>query len=76
MVLDEVADGLRQYRKEANPEKRVGWLKKLAPTRDPRVAVQMAVIANGDDHVQLPGGEIHSVLLVCRDCGKVPPSRS
>jgi hypothetical protein len=39
MVLDEVADGLRKYQKETDPETRVKWLAKLAPTQDPRVAV-------------------------------------
>ena len=39
LVFDEVADGLRKYRKEKDEKKRVKWLEKLAPTRDPRVAV-------------------------------------
>jgi hypothetical protein len=42
MVLDEVADGVRQYRKETDSEKRIQWLEKLAPTRDPRVALTLA----------------------------------
>jgi hypothetical protein len=37
----EVADGLRQYRKETDEGKRADWLKRLAPTRDPRVAVEL-----------------------------------
>lgn len=41
MVFDEVADGLRKYRKEKDPEKRIGWLEKLAPTKDPRVAMAL-----------------------------------
>jgi hypothetical protein len=41
MVLDEVWDGLRRYRAEKEPRKRVAYLEKLAPTRDPRVAVAM-----------------------------------
>jgi hypothetical protein len=41
MVLDEVADGLRRYRRETDPQLRVRWLEKLAPTRDPRVAVAL-----------------------------------
>lgn len=32
---------MRQYRREANPDKRIMWLKKLAPTHDPRVAVAL-----------------------------------
>jgi hypothetical protein len=37
--LDKVALELRQYRTEANPQKRIMQLENLAPTRDPRVAV-------------------------------------
>jgi hypothetical protein len=39
MVFDEVWNGLRQYRREKDSEKRIRWLERLAPTRDPRVAV-------------------------------------
>ena len=39
MVLDEVADGLQRYRQETDPQKRRRWLRGLAPTKDPRVAV-------------------------------------
>jgi hypothetical protein len=42
MVVDEVWEGLRQYRKEKDEGKRIELLKKLAPTRDPRMAVSMA----------------------------------
>jgi hypothetical protein len=38
-VLDEVADGVRRYRQSANPLTRIAWLRKLAPTHDPRVTV-------------------------------------
>jgi hypothetical protein len=41
MVFDEVADGLRKYRKEADPQKRLRWMVKLGPTRDPRVAIAL-----------------------------------
>jgi hypothetical protein len=43
VVVDEVADGLRQYRKEKDPQKRIEWLEKLSPTRDPRVGVEVGV---------------------------------
>jgi hypothetical protein len=42
MVLDEVADGLRRYHREKNPLLRADWLRRLAPTRDPRVAIVIA----------------------------------
>lgn len=35
MVLDEVADGLRRYRREPDERKRVQWLWKLGSPRDP-----------------------------------------
>jgi hypothetical protein len=41
MKFDEVADGLRKYRNEIDPVKRIEWLKKLAPTHDPRVGVAL-----------------------------------
>ena len=41
MVFDEVADGLRRYRKVNDPQLRVRWLEKLAPSRDPRVAIAL-----------------------------------
>jgi hypothetical protein len=41
MVLDEVADGLRRYRREKNPEKRAAWLQRLTEHRDVRAAVVM-----------------------------------
>jgi hypothetical protein len=37
MKLDKVADGLRHYRQQKDDGKRVAWLKRLAPTLDPRV---------------------------------------
>jgi hypothetical protein len=40
-VLDEVSEGLRKYRSEKDQGKRIDWLKKLAPSRDPRVAVEL-----------------------------------
>jgi hypothetical protein len=39
MVFDEVADGLRQYRKATSLAVRIKWLEKLTPTRDPRVVI-------------------------------------
>ena len=39
MVLDEVVDGLRKYRKEKDPERRATCPKKLASERDSRMTV-------------------------------------
>jgi len=41
LALDTVANGLRKYRKETDAKERIQWLKRLAPTRDPRVAVAL-----------------------------------
>jgi hypothetical protein len=49
MVLDEVADGMRKYRKETETPKRLAWLRKLAATGDPRVAVLLAEAARNHD---------------------------
>ncbi len=42
MAFDEVANGLRKYRQETGHDRRVRWLRKLAPTCDVRVAVALA----------------------------------
>jgi hypothetical protein len=44
MVLDEVADGLRRYRRETDPGRRRQLLSQLAPSRDPRVAVALGEV--------------------------------
>jgi hypothetical protein len=52
LVPDEVAEGLRKYRQEKNPEKRLALLATLGATGDPRVAlalVDAANCSNGDD---------------------------
>jgi hypothetical protein len=46
MVIDTVADCLRQYRREKDPEKRIRCLEKLSATRDPRVAIALHELAN------------------------------
>jgi hypothetical protein len=48
LIFDEVADGLGKYRKEKYPKNRIGWLEKLAPTRDPRVAIALAEAMMGE----------------------------
>jgi hypothetical protein len=52
VFVDEVRDGLREYRKEKKPEKRLAWLQTLGATGDPRVALVLVDAANnhnGDD---------------------------
>jgi hypothetical protein len=52
IMFDEVAEGLRQYRKEKDPKKRLAWLQTLGATGDPRVALALVDAANnqnGDD---------------------------
>ena len=49
MVLDEVADGMRKYRKEMETARRLAWLRKLAATGDPRVAVLLAETATNHE---------------------------
>jgi hypothetical protein len=49
MAFDEVADGLRRYRREQDPQRRRALLWKLAPVRDPRVAVALGEVLAGSD---------------------------
>jgi hypothetical protein len=61
MVTDKVAEGLRQYRKEPDAQRRGELLRRLAPTGDPRVAVAL-----GEARMEGPsslGGEDASLLL-------------
>jgi hypothetical protein len=46
---DDVADGLRKYRKEKDKDKRSLLLGNLARTQDPRVAVELGGLAGGRD---------------------------
>jgi hypothetical protein len=55
MVLDEVADGLQKYRSARDENKRTWWLRKLGPTRDPRVAVVLGEAMH--DRSKLVSGE-------------------
>ena len=52
IVFDQVAEGLREYRKEKDPGKRLARLQTLGATGDPRVALALVDAANnrnGDD---------------------------
>jgi hypothetical protein len=50
MVPDEVADGLMRHRLETDQAKRRRWLKRLALTTDPRVAIALAEAMSGPDY--------------------------
>jgi hypothetical protein len=50
-MVDEVADGLRRYRMEKDEEKRWAWLERLAPTKDPRVAIALYEAAAEDSYL-------------------------
>jgi hypothetical protein len=63
MAFDTVADGLRQYRKETDEGKRAEWLKRLAPTRDPRVAVELWEV-----FAWVRGKRTAAIRQVARDC--------
>jgi hypothetical protein len=41
MMIDPVPGGLRQYRAARDEGERIEWLRRLAPSRDPRVAVEL-----------------------------------
>jgi hypothetical protein len=55
MVVDAVAEGLRRYRSETDESRRRALLWKLAPTRDPRVALALGEVLAS---VDLPYPEI------------------
>jgi hypothetical protein len=60
MALDEVADGLRKYRREKDRARRAALLTRLAATRDPRVALVLgealdrAAGARDFDNLEVP----------------------
>jgi hypothetical protein len=52
LISDEVSEGLRKYRQEKDPKKRLALLQTLGATGDPRVALALVAAANcenGDD---------------------------
>jgi hypothetical protein len=71
MVLDEVAEGLRRYRQEKDPGNRAEWLKKLAPTHDPRVAIALGEAL--DDPGGCLGGPASWLLHDYYDIGRIDP---
>jgi hypothetical protein len=86
MANADVAEGLRKYRTEKDPEKRLAWLQKLAATGDPRVALALVDAANngnGDDldceaadilwwYYASPGAPSHHGLV---KCDVIPPPK-
>ena len=71
MVRDEVADGLRRYQQEKEGGRRLAWLKRLAPTRDVRVAVALGEAL--DEPAGLLSGEAVVLLLAHYDIGPTSP---
>jgi hypothetical protein len=63
MVLDEVSEGLRKYRRETHKGQRIAWLRRLAPSRDPRVALEL-----WDAFAWVRGKRTAAVRAVARDC--------
>jgi len=67
MVLDEVADGLRKYRKEKDPEKRAAWLERVALAlgeareESDRTVARAASIALFE--LYCPPGELETITL-------------
>jgi hypothetical protein len=89
VFVDIVRDGLREYRKEKDPGKRLAWLQELGATGDPRVALALVDAANnhnGDDldceaadelwwHYAGPDAVSHRGILN-RNCDSPPPRMS
>lgn len=50
MVFDEMVDGFLRYPREKGDGRRIEWLKRVAPGRDPRVAIALVeLVFDGDD---------------------------
>jgi hypothetical protein len=70
MQLDRVADGLRLHRQQKADDKRVAWLKRLAPSQDPRVKAALeAALSDSSGAVRGVAEE-----LLAQHYGRVPPS--
>ena len=63
MVLDEVSEGLRKYRQETDEARRTEWLRRLAPSGDPRVALELWEV-----FAWVRGQRTAAIRTVARDC--------
>jgi hypothetical protein len=63
MVFDEVAEGLRKYRKETDEDKKLTVLKKLVQTHDPRVAIVLGEMLSCSNK----GTRFYAAYLICRN---------
>jgi hypothetical protein len=66
MVLDKVADGLRRYQRDQSPSGRMTWLKRLAPSKDPRVAIALAEESVGAAPTFGDDGRQYAAFLLIR----------
>jgi hypothetical protein len=62
MAFDEVCDWLRRYRREGDKAKRLGWMRKLGATRDPRVAV--ALMETSQDRLNPAEVRLEAILTL------------
>jgi hypothetical protein len=63
-IVDPVADGLRKFRKEKDPDKRGELIEKLARTRDPRVALVLGeALGQGPGARDFDNLEVPVILL-------------
>jgi hypothetical protein len=72
MVFDEVADALRKYRKEKDPQKQAARLTRLAAIRDPRVALALGEAFTQDNPQELCLAGIRAVVTYY---ARLPPEQ-
>jgi len=58
VFVDKVAERLSRYRQEKDPEKPIGWPRKLAPSRDLRVAVALGELLEEEDDYDLKAADL------------------
>ena len=72
MVFDEVADGLRRYQREKDPQKQAARLTRLAAIRDPRVALALGEAFMQDNPQELRLAGIRAVVTYY---ARLPPEQ-